>query len=390
MSVFHNNRNASQPAGRRVTRLTGRQKALRELARRENLARIARSGHAILRCEYAAVGDARGPKGLDGTDLSWDQLADLSWEGWKEQRDAAQVIVVDATPDRVPTELLRQTGVELLRPTVGELSDLDRLSPDEQAALLRKKDLDIGALGSFVPVEHPVARGHFSFAHQVEIPGSLDEFSYSQAPLSGHADWSESWSAVQDVIEANGTRASIYRNGGVSNAISTLLANVFVGDMSGYGPDYSVEGYAWYPSYSASDWSSLGPAVRVSGGDAYVWNTLSYVAGRHRMVRVLGGSSTTLSEKKYTPDNQRNRVLQRLEVVGSQLKGYRNGVLLRTPTDTSITDAGSAGIGAYQRNASGCQTAYLDDWHVLVESLGAACGATCTPPVTTREDGYGS
>jgi len=102
---------------------------------------------------------------------------------------------------------------------------------------------------------------------------------------------------------------------------------------------------------SATDWA--GVCVRASVNNSYIfegttsqWEIAKYVAGA--FTELTAGSWTASAGDVF-----------RLEVAGTTLRAFRNGVLVSTATDSSLS-AGNPGVAFWSLDAS--FNAFADDW----------------------------
>ena len=107
-----------------------------------------------------------------------------------------------------------------------------------------------------------------------------------------------------------------------------------------------------------SSYTMFGPVVRaqVSGFSGYAFRREGDFI--YRMYKIVSGSWTQLGSVFYNPSEVSGDVL-RLEIVGSTLKAFINGVLKRTASDSTYA-SGSPGIYIYQVGTS--PVFYGDDW----------------------------
>jgi hypothetical protein len=348
----------------------------RELARRENIARIVRLGEPILRCtivEARSLGldiepGMRVPyaaRALQERGMAWSQLADLRSSVHGRDADDAQLIVLHG--GSTPRDVLSAGRADVVTLRAGALADAAALRPDELARLLRTRDLDLGDFDAVVPRHHLGAAGHFSYAHAKRRRAYTESFSHTSEPLSAHADWDAVVVVgTQDATRSGGSVADLYRAGGTDYA-RTYYANDAAGDLAEHGPDYTVRALLRAWAASGSDY-----------GNAQLLGRLDTVTNYHYRVIVQGSSasgflvtketasgsaviaSTTIADGTASKDT-------RLEMLGSQLKAYRDGVEKLTPTDSDVTGAGYAGLMFTARYATTSEGAEADDWEVYVE-----------------------
>jgi hypothetical protein len=149
------------------------------------------------------------------------------------------------------------------------------------------------------------------------------------------ANWTNALGAV--VIDSN-TRA-VCSVAGENDAFYNALT-------------FSADQYAQaVVTLSTADW--VGVCVRASANNSYVfygstsdWEITRWVSG---VAGVIASGSWTAS----TGD------VLRLEVVGTTLRAFRNGVLVSIATDTSLS-TGNPGVSFWGTNAS--FNAFADDW----------------------------
>ncbi len=108
----------------------------------------------------------------------------------------------------------------------------------------------------------------------------------------------------------------------------------------------------------------IGPAVRISSGGNY-YGFYGDNSARY-LIRVVGGTWTSLAT---TGTGFANGNVVRLEVEGTTLRAYINGVLWTSTTDSNLS-SGSAGITSWANNADG----RLDDF--TAADLGGGGAAT--------------
>ena len=100
-----------------------------------------------------------------------------------------------------------------------------------------------------------------------------------------------------------------------------------------------------------------GPIVRATAGDNYyrLYVNLQNIASNIGLIKVVGGVSTALASATRTMALG-DQI--RMEIIGSTLNGYVNGVLVLTATDTSFS-SGSPGIGGF---VASNPTAFITAW----------------------------
>jgi len=189
-----------------------------------------------------------------------------------------------------------------------------------------------------------------------------DSFDRANSTSLG-SDWTEDygdWAIVSNNVRCN-TTAGAYRK---LRWVGTALDSA----------NYSVEVIA----RSGGSAVGVGPAVRLAAS-----STVTYYA-----YMVFGGDTTWLVEITAGGENvldlgsavsANTNYTLRLEVDGSTLRGYLNGVLDVEATDASLA-AGGPGIAAYGGNDA---NTYVTTW--TASDLSAAAAAAAMPSAFGRE-----
>ncbi|MFL6142019.1 MAG: hypothetical protein ACJ72N_09175 [Labedaea sp.] len=202
----------------------------------------------------------------------------------------------------------------------------------------------LAAIGAVVfalfVVAAPAARAETLFSDNFE-DGNLD----------GWARSGGSWSVVTD-----GTRAA-------RQSSTSSDARMLAGQAS--WTDYAVQARAKALSFNGSD-RFIAVLARAQSSTSYYYLTLRN-SNTVQLKKLVGGSSTTLFSASFSVTTGTFYTL-RLEVSASTLRGFVNGSLVGSATDTQFA-AGRAGLATFNAGA------VFDD--VLVDTL------TVTPPTSS-------
>lgn len=153
------------------------------------------------------------------------------------------------------------------------------------------------------------------------------------------ANWTQRRSFDGDVLIVTSTHAQ----GGFPDAQATWNADTFPDDQYA-----QAKLAAWGTVYA--QWA--GPVVRMTGSKPTSTDTRSFYAyeaydgggaTEHRIRKLVSGTQTVIWSEATTAFANGDTL--RLEVQGTTLRAYRNGSLVRTETDSSLT-SGEAGVTA--------------------------------------------
>lgn len=176
------------------------------------------------------------------------------------------------------------------------------------------------------------------------VYGNSDTFSR----YDSHANIGAPWVTVLGEPTLNTNRVIAYSSG-VDNAAFYNTAN--------FGNDHSSECVV----VAGSDYSSLGPAVRMSGPLGSACTYYKYAIDNFGRVQVWrrtsDGTYTQLGSDYNSGLTTGSTVTLKLSAVGSTITGYVNGVERHSVTDTTLP-TGKPGFAIFYNGSTGS----LDDW----------------------------
>jgi hypothetical protein len=343
----------------------GRERS-RELSRRLIAVNDALRGGAYLKCGLeedrdAAGGPAWRPVLPDGT-TAWTCRRDCRDYSDPALADDAMIVHVPASIE-LPAAL--PSGCSKLSPNLGALGDaevvqrLRHLAATDEHAMQRELygDLDLGDFDTWAEPHATTASGLRSYAHTVEK--YHDDFSHSNDPLSGHADWT----ALQDGGYAKSDGSELVPKD------DDIAHRSVKYELTGYPPangDYSVESKTLYVSGTST---ILTICSRMADEDNYYY--IYCLDAVERLRKNVAGVVTTLAED--TGISVSGEQLLRLEAVGTTLRYYRGGVERLSAVDGAFS-SGSAGFLLYINLSDTPTTEHYDDFKVYRETTSIPMG----------------
>ncbi|NOV02029.1 DUF1080 domain-containing protein [Paenibacillus sp. LMG 31457] len=187
---------------------------------------------------------------------------------------------------------------------------------------------------------------------------SLLSSNFNDGTAAGWTPTSGTWSVVQD--------AGNY----VYSQSSTSEGRTSAGSQS--WTDYSVEAKVKVEDFNGSNRAYVAGRYK-DGNNFYAASLYNSSGGTLEIRKKVSGSTTTLASKTNYPLAAGTWYTVKLEMVGSSIKMYVNGVLQLSTVDTSLT-SGAVGLVAYKTVSK------FDD--VVVTDTGGTSSPTPTPTAT--------
>lgn len=206
----------------------------------------------------------------------------------------------------------------------------------------------------------PKASGHFSYAHTGLHYSDL--FGHSNDPLSGHADWTGD--TDPSYLKSDGSK--IITNDGDHVSYRKIRYRCTGCSMAAVAADYSVELDCTPFRSIDEDYTMWGVTVRAKDDLNHYFANLSHSADRANNLQ-LYRRTTAAGEIKLAETTAGDTGIVRLEIVGSTIKVYVDGVEKISTSDGTLTDAEYPGVrvSAARHNQSGEGSA--DDFRVYIE-----------------------
>jgi len=345
-----------------------RQPERRELSRRLLFAEDALRGVTYLQCAFTGDGTsdetAFRPVVADHV-RRWESRGDLREPSGKDAALLGDSMVVVVAEEDLPATLPH--GVTRLSPDLGELGDptfLAELKTAQQASdhtmqrLLWRDGLDLGWLDRLAAPHASSATGLRSYAHTYVY--ATEDFAASDDPWAGpDVGWTAG--ASDGAIAYSDAREALYNKANSSGVSKFSYLAFDAGDLSGVTADYSVEGVVTQ-SDDYAVWYIAGRYIN-SGADFYAARAL---AGELRLYKWISGSPTQIGSYATAQVN----ATIRLEMVGTTLKVYFDGIERISTSDSSLSGAGSAALRSLVFNGAATDIISVSDYQVLIETPG--------------------
>ena len=335
---------------------TPRQLERCELARRLFIERV--QERLVVRCPIIEIdstepGVPRRVPGIQG-------FADRHRLGWGQVADCGDFQLLYFFLPLSPSQRSELSGIDGL-----EIKEASQLNCDE-----------------LIPPWADTASGHFSYAHTGLHYSDL--FAHGNDPLSNHADWTGDTDPTY--LKSDGSKLVTNDGNGVN--YRTMRYRCTGSPMGAVTADYSVELDCTPFQSIDEDYSMWGVMVRAKDGSNHYYANLSHSADRVNNLRVYerttGGGEVKLAETTASDTG-----IVRLEIVGTIIKVYVDGVEKISTSDGTLTDAEYPGVrvSAARHNQSGEGSA--DDFRVYIERAQGKRALLLGPLAGRGQCGYG-